>query len=88
MVVLLEGEVGALTMPWKEVVAPAKPWIAPVCDEAQNRVYLQLLQLFGWPCSRWVVPGEESSHLQYEQNGRNYETSIRYANSYSGEVCI
>ena len=63
MVVLLEGEVGAPAMPWKEVVAPAVPWIAPTCDEAQNHVYPPLFQLFGWPCSKLAVPGEESSHL-------------------------
>ena len=63
MVVLLEGEVAAPAMPWKEVVVPAVPWIVPAFDEAQNHVYLQLLQLFGWLCSKWAVPGEESSHL-------------------------
>ena len=63
MVVLLEGEVGAPAMPWKEAVVPAVPWIAPACDEVQNQVYLQLLQRFGWPSSKWAVPGQESSHL-------------------------
>ena len=54
---------GAPAKPWKEVVASAVPWIASTCGEAQNRVCLQLLQLFGWPRWRLAVPGEGSSHL-------------------------
>ena len=63
MVELLEGEVGAPVMLWKGVVAPEVPWIASACDEDQNPVYLQPIQLFGWPCSRLAVPREELSHM-------------------------